>query len=435
MELAPKQQEAIDACCDIANRVVAVSGAAGTGKTTILRQVYAALKDAGYNIALCSPTGKAAKRIYEATGINALTIHKLLEFSHPGDPDPKTGKPIGFSAPKRDRQNRLEYDVILADEYAMVGHDLHRCLFDALPSGGRVCCFGDENQLAPIEEDKRYESEPSPFQKLLNDPKNFRSIILDTVFRQGQDSGILLNANNILKSKMPTRNDQWSQMITDQPIDALRKLIEEVDFERDGADNQIRFDTIENQVLVPQNKSWVGTAKINLIMQSMYHTSAEPRIQLPRKPWVEGADGEKGSHIWVYKGDKVICTTNNYELGVMNGETGTIIELDTETGEIVIDFGDREQSIPPVLMVQNKYGKLVSIDPRKEFDLAYAITVHKAQGSEYKHVIYILNRSNMFMINRRNFYTAITRAKEHVHLIADQQGLSNAVYRKDQIRK
>ena len=106
MELAPKQVEAIDACCNNENRVVAVSGAAGTGKTTILKRVYKKLKDAGYSVALCSPTGKAAKRIYEATGIEASTIHKLLEFSHPGDPDPKTGKPIGISMPKRNQIGR-----------------------------------------------------------------------------------------------------------------------------------------------------------------------------------------------------------------------------------------------------------------------------------------------------------------------------------------
>jgi len=133
----------------------------------------------------------------------------------------------------------------------------------------------------------------------------------------------------------------------------------------------------------------------------------------------------------MYKGDKVINTQNQYDLGVFNGETGVIIEIDEDTGEIVVDFGDREQSFPPTLMVQNQYGKMSAIDPRKSLDLAYAITTHKSQGSEFKRVVYILNKSNAFMINRRNFYTAITRAREHVHLITDQRMLSHAVYKKD----
>lgn len=425
MELDPKQLEAIEACCDTSKRVVAVSGAAGTGKTTILKQVYQKLTDAGYSVALCSPTGKAAKRIYEATGIDAMTIHRLLEFSHPGDPDPKSGKPLGVSIPRRDRMNRLEYDVILADEYAMVTQDIHRCLFDALPGGGCIRMFGDDNQLAPVEEDKRLQEEPSAFLKILNDKKNFTSVVLETVHRQGVDSGILLNANLILRSRMPSKNEQWSMKTTDKPTDVLREYILE------QANEGVSFADIENQLLVPQNTSWVGTRKLNTMIQGLFQNEQDPCLWVDRKPWVEGEGGIKGGKIRMYKGDKVICTSNLYDLGVFNGETGRIIEINEETGEIIVDFGDREQSFPPLLMVQNSRGTFSSIDPRKELDLAYAITTHKSQGSEFKRVIYILNKSNMYMISRRNFYTAITRAKEHVFLICDQKGLSQAIYKKN----
>ena len=196
--LHPKQEEAVQACCDLTKRIVAVTGAAGTGKTTTLKKVYAALVEAGYRVALCSPTGKAAKRIFELTGIPALTIHRLLEFSHPGDPDPKTGQPIGVSEPRRTKFNPVEYDVVIGDEYAMVPDELHRALVDALPAGGCLRMFGDENQLAPVEEDKSMAGKPSNFQRVLNDTSGaFAAVRLEQVYRQGADSGILFNCEQI----------------------------------------------------------------------------------------------------------------------------------------------------------------------------------------------------------------------------------------------
>lgn len=423
--LDPKQREAVEACCDISNRVVAITGPAGTGKTTIIRLVYEALIAAGYRVGLGAPTGKAAKRIFEATGIDAMTIHRMLEYSHPGDPDPKTGKPYGFSQPKRTRQQPLDYDVVLIDEYAMVNHDVGRNIFDALPPGGRICVFGDDNQLAPIEEDKRLMSEPSPFLKLLANPK-FKAVYLDTIFRQGIDSGILLNANLIIKGRYPCKNEQWDQVITDKPIDILRDYILDK-----WNEDEIDFGSIENQIIVPQQKGWVGTTALNTMIQGLFHNEHDPCIYLDRKPWMEGEGGKKGGKIRVYLGDKVICIDNLYDLGVFNGETGKVIEINDETGEVVIDFGDREQAFPPVLMVQNSHGTLSEIDPRKSISLAYAITTHKSQGSEYKKLVYILNKSNTWMISRKNFYTGISRAREHVFLIADQRGLSLGVNKKE----
>src|ERR1044072_3070171 len=189
----PLQAEAIAEACNVDNGVVIIHGPAGSGKTTVLKKIYDTLSAHGYSVALCSPTGKAAKLIYEATGIEAFTIHRLLEFSHPGDPNPKTGKPDGYSMPRRTRENPLAYDVVLADEYEMVSDDLHRALFAALPNQGVVRLFGDPNQLSPIEENESLKGQPSNFLKMIRNDK-FKSIELKTVFRQGQDSGILLNA-------------------------------------------------------------------------------------------------------------------------------------------------------------------------------------------------------------------------------------------------
>lgn len=411
--LDTKQEEAIARCCDLSNRVVAVTGAAGSGKTTILKMVYDNLIAAGYRVALISPTGKAAKRIKEVTGIEAMTLHRFLEYTHPGDPDPKTGKPVGISMPRRHRQSPVDADVVLADEYAMTATEQHRALFDALPNAGCVRVFGDNNQLPPIEEDdwknKDKPKELSPFEMLLS---KFPAVILETVHRQGKDSGILMNLQLMLKGRLPTRNEQWGITYTDKPVDAL------IEYVMDNLDNGVSFADIDNQIITTQHKSWIGTGKLNTLLQGMFHNETTPSIMVPRNKWTND-----GLPIPMYVGDKVIVTRNMYDLDVMNGESGRIIEV-SHDGELVIDFGDKEQVIPPLLMVQNRYGNMVEIDPRKDVDLGYAITTHKSQGSEYSRVIYMLNKSTAFMQNRRNFYTACSRGREHVQLITDQRSLS-----------
>lgn len=414
--LDPEQQEAVNLCCDTTKRVVAITGSAGSGKTTILKQSYNALIDAGYRVALAAPTGKAAKRIYEVTGIDAQTSHRLLEYTHPGEPDPKTGKVAQFSYPRRTRANPLELDVLFVDEYAMTNREVHRSLFDALPVGACIRVFGDNNQLKPIEEDKRNEEGPSAFVELLT---KFPSVRLKTVHRQGKDSGILLNLQSILNARMPTRNEQWSMQFTDQPVHELRDYILEMQ------DSGVDFTLTGNQIITPQNTSWVGTVKLNAMIQGLFHNQMEPACMVPRHNWVKGENDEKGGTIRMFVGDKVIITQNMYDLGVFNGESGKIIEIND--GEIVIDFGDREQAIPPILMVQNRYGKIVEIDPRKSVDLGYAITTHKSQGSEYSRVVYVLNKSTGYMQNRRNFYTACSRGREHVHIITDQRSLGTSL--------
>lgn len=410
--LDSKQVEAISLCCDLTNRVVGVTGPAGCGKTTILEAAYRSLEDAGYSIALAAPTGKAAKRIYEVTGIQALTNHRLLEYTHPGDPDPKTGKPVAFSYPRRTRNNPLEYDVLFVDEYAMVNNELHRSIFDALKPGGCIRVFGDNNQLPPIEEDVRLKEQPSQFLQLLD---RFPSVRLETVHRQGKDSGILHNLQQILNGRMPTRNDQWSMHFSDRPVDVLRDYI--LEMQEQGID----FTATNSQILTPQNTSWVGTVKLNAMIQGLFHNRMEPAEFVPRHNWVKGEGDIKGAPIRMFVGDKVLITSNMYELEIFNGETGRILEIND--GELVIDFGDREQCIPPILLVQNRYGKTVEIDPRKNVDLGYAITTHKSQGSEYDNVVYVLNKSTSFMQNRRNFYTATSRGRERVHVITDQRSI------------
>jgi exodeoxyribonuclease V alpha subunit len=432
IQFAPEQTEAINLSCDPKNRLVSITGPAGCGKTTILKKIYELLTEAGYTVALCSPTGKAAKRIYEATGIPALTIHRLLEYTHPGEVDPDTGKVIGLAYPRRDRNKPLDFDFVLGDEYAMVPDELHNNLLAAIKPGGCVRLFGDDNQLRPIEENKHPDAPPedSPFVKCLKNPK-LASITLKTVFRQGKDSGILANLHQILKKRTPVNNDQWSNKFTDQPVQELQRYIEDCTFS-DNPQDLVDFRSPNNQIIVPQNSSWVGTIKLNFMIQALFYAPSDPGLIIPRHEYeLKKWQREKitRTQIKLHVGDKVLVKANNYELGIFNGETGVITEFNTEFGDFVIDFGDREQTIPPVQVVVNKWGKESTIDPRKDIDLAYAITTHKSQGSQYDTVVYVMNKSNTYMLNNRNMYTACSRAKKFVKIFTDQDSFSRTVYK------
>jgi exodeoxyribonuclease V alpha subunit len=405
------QAEAIRLCCDTDKRIVGVTGLAGTGKTSLFVEAYNALTAAGYSVVATAPTGKAAKRIKEATGIEAITMHRLLEYSHPGEPDPKTGKPRGVSIPKRDKQNPVPYDIVLADEYGMVNHELHRNMMDALQGGRRIRCFGDVNQLKPIEENKKLEGQPTPFELIL---EKFPSKVLDKIYRQGDGSGIVVNGAKIVKGYMPMRYPDFQLSITEKPVEVLE------DFVLQSLDNGVSFASIENQIITLQHSSWVGTVKLNHILQMLLNPEMPHQTELDRHQW------DKREHISVAVSDKIIYVQNNYDLGIFNGELGVIKDI-TTWGEIVVDLGDREMCIPPAMEVTNRYGNQVTIDPRRDIELAYAITTHKMQGSEAENVVYMLNKSTSFMQKRSNFYTGVTRARKHVNVISDMRSLANSV--------
>lgn len=412
MELDAKQQEAVTACCEIDRRLAAVTGQAGTGKTTIMRHVHQLLTDAGYVVALCAPTGKAAKRIQEATGIPAKTIHRLLEYSHPGEKDPKTGKAFGISQPKRHMDNPLIVDFVLCDEYAMVNEELHSALLDALPRGGRLRVFGDVNQLQPIESE-RDSTGPSPFTRLLRD---FQGIVLDHIHRQGEGSGIVENGALINRGLCPRKREDFEIIVTDKPVERLLALLDARKVA--GSD----FATTRNQVLTTSNKTWIGTVALNTQLQAIFFPEVENWVDIPRHTWAKAP-------LRLHAGDKVIITQNNYGLEVFNGETGIIEEI-TPYEEVIINLGDRTIAVPPSQPVVNKYGKDVMIDPRRDIDLAYCTTTHKAQGSEFEEIVYVLNKSCFFMQDRKNFYTAITRARKRVTLITDQRSFMTSVLKK-----
>lgn len=416
------QQAAINGCMDIKNRIVSVTGPAGVGKTALMRTIFHNFTEAGYRVKLAAPTGKAARRIQEATDIPAWTNHKTLEYSNPGDRDPKTGKPLGVSIPKRDHLNPLECDVLLVDEYAMVNKELNRNLIDALPRNAIIRPFGDMNQLGPIEENNLLRLTPSPFHDML---ERFPSHKLTRVYRTGEGSGILSNSQLILAGKVPQRNSETEIKFTDGPVRVLETLILEA--QQEGVD----YSLLNNQIIAPGNNSWVGVVALNAMLQlALLDLPMSDRMKLPTHSWIK-------HDTYVGPGDKVIITKNFYktedspDFEVFNGEVGIVQSFD-EYGCLEIDMGDRILSYPNVVpYIDTKTGELHSIDPRKDIALAYALTTHKMQGSQVDRLIYVLNKSSGWLQCRPNIYTAFTRAMKHATIITDQVSLMQSVMFKE----
>lgn len=404
-----EQAKAIYLACGTENRIVGITGQAGTGKTTIMRQVHETFTHAGYEVVLAAPTGKAAKRISEATGIPAQTLHRLLEFTHPGDPDEKTGKPLGVSIPRRTPQNPLNQNVILVDEYSMVNHALNRYLIDAMRAGSLLRVFGDTNQLPPIEEGIVLGAapQPSPFNQLL---KKFPSVTLKNIYRQGEGSDVVKNAHRILHKMCPQPLPDFKVMLTKEQPKKLLPMVESA---------PEAFRALNNQVITPTHRGWIGTRQLNLEIQFIVQRGcgAEARI-MPRNKWDK-------YELSLFPGDKVIWTKNDYNLGIFNGETGLVKEFH-EYGQVVIDFGDRIVSVPPLVSYEAANGSTVHYDPRVNLQLAYAITTHASQGSEYESVVYLMDRYAMILQDQANFYTAVTRARRRACVIADQWSFQKA---------
>lgn len=408
-----QQRVAVMACTDRSRRVVGVTGPAGTGKTTIIRTVTHVLTDAGYSVALAAPTGKAAKRIKEATGIPAQTFHRLLEYTSPGDPDPKTGKPVWVSYPQRNRMKPLLYDVIIGDEYAMVSKELHGDIVGAIKPGGRLLTFGDANQLQPIEQAAVNAQTPSKFLEILS---KFDGITLDTIHRTGSGSSIADNARRVLRGMAPVRHDDFTLDYTNQPVQAVLNYLR-------GKEDEFR--ETNAQIITPSNVSWVGQYKLNVAIQSQLQPHRTGWLELARHEW------DSKQPVRVHVGDKVVVTKNLYSiasndgtLGVFNGETGIIRDI-SQYAEIEVDLGDRVCVLPPQMVIEIG-GQVRTIYPHRELALAYALTTHKCQGSEYAHVVYVQNKSQLQLLCRPNLYTGITRARERVHVVTDMPSMARS---------
>lgn len=401
--LSMEQSTAVDMCCDMSMRIVGVTGGAGTGKTMVLGKAFHELtRQIGKgDIALCAPTGRAAKRIQELTRIPATTIHRLLKFPMPDDPThDDDGNEIERlpNMPLHNRNNPLPFKVVFADESSMIAPSLYQQLLDALPNGGVVRFFGDNNQLPPVEE-----GEP-PFIKVL---ERFPSVTL--TFNYRSDDAIVGNALRILRGSIPVANDRFHIIYTDKPV---KTLIEYVDRE---------FIEGNNQIIVPARKGPHGSLRVNPSIQLKFNGRQKQMLELDRFD-------EKEDMLVVREGDKFLWIKNDYKLAMSNGEIGRITEIDTDVGSLTLTTTDREVMVPPYVRAYNPMaGHIMTYDPRKQIELGYAVTTHKSQGSEFDKVIYCMSAGNAYLIGRRNFYTGITRAKKEVIIITDRKAMGMSV--------
>jgi exodeoxyribonuclease V alpha subunit len=249
--------------------------------------------------------------------------------------------------------------------------------------------------------------------------EKFPSVRLLNIYRQGEGSSIVKNGHRILNGMMPFPDDEfrviWTgDLIPNDPVTHLLKLVKE---------SGIDFGSLNNQIATPINKTWVGQTALNQKIQSliMGDRMFEAYV-MPRKRW------KQDETLMLCRGDKIIWSVNDYHLEIYNGETGIVEDIINDV--ININFGDRTIGVPPWIEYLDPYGETKGYDPREQIDLAYALTTHKTQGSEYENIVYILNKSAYGMLYRNNFYTAITRARKRAFVITDQRSIRNAVSNK-----
>lgn len=382
IQLAQKQKEAIKAC--LHHGVLVLTGGPGTGKTTVIKGILSILKAQGLKIRLAAPTGRAAKRLSETTGQKALTIHRLLEANNLAQDD---NLQLGFS---KDIDDQLDADVIILDEVSMVDIVLMHHFLNAVPDGCRIILVGDTDQLPAVG--------PGSVLKDIIRSQKIPAIRLDEIFRQAQTSMIIQNAHIINAGRLPDLRKQYNDFvfyelnddtsITQKILDLCTK-----DLPHEG------FDVLKDvQILSPMHRFLCGVENLNLILQEQLN---------PKK----NQDELKYSSQTFRVGDKVMHIRNNYQKNVFNGDIGFIQDINNE--KLTVDYFDH--------IVTYEKNEL------NELTLAYASSVHKSQGSEYKVIIIPLSTSHYIMLQRNLLYTAITRAKQKVIIIGSKKALMTAI--------
>lgn len=352
------------------------------GKTSTLDTILKLLLAKGGRVLLAAPTGRAAKRMSEQTGLEAKTIHRLLEI------DPKHG---GFS---RKEDNPLECDLLVIDETSMVDVPLMHALTKAIPKNAGLLLVGDVDQLPSV----------GPGQVLADIIGSGQVPVarLTEVFRQAAESQIVVNAHKINSGQMPqaARAGEDSDFyIVDiaEPEEGLRKLIEVV-----GTRIPRRFGldpTKDVQVLCPMNRGGLGARNLNHKLQKVLNP--DPPSSIERFGWRFSP------------GDRVMETQNDYNREVFNGDLGTVLRIDEEQGAVIVNFDEREVSYP--------FGELDTLAP------TFATTIHKSQGSEYPAVVIPVTTQHYTMLARNLLYTGVTRGKQLVVLFAERKALGIAV--------
>jgi exodeoxyribonuclease V alpha subunit len=389
LTLAPAQRDAVRQATT--SKVLVITGGPGVGKTTLVRGILEVFAAKGLRCGLCAPTGRAAKRLGETTGREAKTIHRLLEF------DPGLG---GF---KRDREHHLDLDLLIVDETSMVDVVLMNQLLRAVQPRACVVLVGDVDQLPSVG--------PGAVLADVIASGAVPVVRLSEVFRQAGQSWIVRAAHRVNHGEEPEtgppdgRGDFYI-VEADAPETILDRIIAMV---RERIPARFGLDPLRDvQVLTPMNRTELGSRNLNARLQEVLNP-ARGGSEVQRFGWTFRA------------GDKVLQTVNNYQKEVFNGDIGRIAAIDPVEQELTVSYEGRE--------VVYDFGEL------DELALAYALSIHRAQGSEYPAVIVPLHTQHFVMLQRNLLYTAITRGKKLVVLVGSRKALSLAVRRQDTARR
>jgi exodeoxyribonuclease V alpha subunit len=387
--LAPSQRDALKVV--LTSPITIITGGPGVGKTTLVNSILMILRAKGVKCLLCAPTGRAAKRLTETTGLEAKTIHRLLEV------DPATGRFM------RNEDRPLECDLLVVDETSMVDVLLLHALLRALPKNAALIMVGDVDQLPSVG--------PGNALRDLIESGAVPVVRLTEVFRQAASSKIVMNAHLIRQGIMPDLRSAKSDsdfyfVERDTPEEIAATLITLI---RDRIPKRLRLDAIRDiQVLCPMNRGASGVRELNTALQVALNPVR------PGEPVVERFG-------WLFRvRDKVIQTENDYTKEVFNGDIGIIDKIDAVDQEVSIKFDER--------LVKYDFGEL------DEVSLAYAVTIHKSQGSEFRAVVIPVAMQHYMMLQRNLIYTGITRAKRLLVLVGQRKALGTAV-RSDQSRR
>jgi len=380
LELSPSQRSAITLV--LASKVSIITGGPGVGKTTLLRAILSVLRREKVSVALCAPTGRAAKRLAESTGIEAKTIHRLLEF------DPKA---FDF---KRGRGNPLDASFVVVDETSMVDVVLMQKLVAAVPDRAAIVFVGDVDQLPSVG--------PGAVLSDMITSEAVPTVRLTEIFRQAAESMIIVNAHRINQGVAPLNAD--GEALSDfyivpagSPDELHAKLMQLV---TERIPKRFGLDPVRDvQVLTPMNRGGIGARALNTDLQTALNGDAEPKVSRFGTVFAPG--------------DKVIQIVNNYDREVFNGDIGVIESVSTEDGSLTVLY-DRHR-------VEYPFGEL------DELTLAYATSIHKSQGSEYPAVVIPLAMQHYTLLERNLVYTAVTRGKKLVVIVAEPKALAMAV--------
>ena len=396
IKLSKIQIDAIKSCFE--ENISIITGGPGTGKTTIINTISKIYLDNGYNISLCAPTGRAAKRIEETTGIEAKTIHRMLGYI------PSSYDDIGHFEYNED--NPLDTDVIIIDEMSMVDVVLFEKLLRGMKDNTRLVIVGDVDQLPSV-------GAGNVLRDLINSKKIKYTKLVD-IFRQSESSNIIVNAHKINNGQEPILNEKNSDFFflkTETPA-ITRNVV--VDLISKRLPNAYGYDFFKDiQILTQSRKGICGVFELNRLLQDILNPKTETTDEL--------LVGNKLFRV----NDKVMQTKNNYNLsffdsdgeenfGVYNGDMGHIIFIDKSSKKLTVEMDDNR-------VID------YTLEDLDNLELAYAITIHKSQGSEFKSVIIPMFDGYRLLQTRNLLYTAITRAKENIILVGDKNVMNNMI--------